>query len=107
MKLRNTLTAILGATLVSASAFAATPDKEYRFVGDTQFSSFCKAIVMDDVKVMRTSLARGVGRIGASQRDVLRLVTAEDGLTCNGSSLIEFSLQRNAASVHRYLTSRN
>ncbi len=107
MKALKTLIAAAAFTTVASSALAATPEKEYRFVGDTQFSGFCKAIVMDDVKALRTSLARSVGLIGASQREVLRLVTAEDGLTCNGASLIDFSVQRDASAVHQFLTSRS
>ncbi len=59
------------------------------------------------VRVLRSSLSRNVGRIGASQREVLRMVTSEEGLTCNGSSLIEFSVERHADAVHEYLTSRS
>ena len=76
-------------------------------MGDTQFAGFCKAIVLDDVKVLRSSLSRNVGRIGASQREVLRLVTSEDGLTCNGISLIDFAVERDASAVREYLTSRS
>ncbi|MEW9799546.1 hypothetical protein [Alteromonas sp. CYL-A6] len=113
MKVSKTLTTLASATflagmaLVSATATAAMDDKQYRFVGDTQFSSFCKAVVMDDVGVLRTSVSRKVGLIGASEREVLRLITADNGLTCNGSSLIEFSLQRKATSVYEYLSNRS
>ena len=106
MKLLKTLAAT--AALSSAfNAVAAGPQKDVRFVGDTQFAGFCKAIVLDDVKVLRSSLSRNVGRIGASQREVLRLVTSEDGLTCNGISLIDFAVERDASAVREYLTSRS
>lgn len=106
MKVLKVLSA--AATLFFAvSASAADSSKDLRFTGDTQFSGFCKAIVLDDVRVLRSSLARNVGRIGGSQREVLRLVTAEDGLTCNGASLIEFSVERDANSVHEFLVSRS
>ena len=98
----------VSATLLSVcSANAAAPQKDVRFVGETQFAGFCKAIINDDIKVLRSSLSRNVGRIGASQREVLRLVTSEEGLTCNGSSLIECSVERHADAVHEYLTSRS
>jgi len=105
MKLFKTLAAT--AALAFAVNANAAPEKDVRFVGETQFSGFCKAVVLDDIKVLRSNLARNVGRIGASQREVLRMVTAEDGLTCNGVNLIKFSVERDANSVHEYLTSRS
>tara|TARA_B100002049_G_C15916350_1_gene306145 strand:- start:120 stop:440 length:321 start_codon:yes stop_codon:yes gene_type:complete len=106
MKVSKIIFAAASVIALNANATNLT-DKEVRFVGDTQFASFCKAIVLDDVKVLRSSLARNVGRIGASQREVLRLVTAEGGLTCNGINLIDFSKERNASAVSEYLTSRS
>lgn len=91
----------------SASVSAATGDTQFQFVGDTQFSGFCKAVVLDDVGVLRTSLTRSVGLIGATEREVLRLLTADNGMTCNGASLIEFSLERKASAVYQYLSSRS
>ena len=88
-------------------ACALTGGKDVRFVGETQFAGFYKAIINDDVRVLRSSLSRNVGRIGASQREVLRMVTSEEGLTCNGRSLIEFSVERHADAVHDYLMSRS
>ncbi|WP_414830695.1 DUF3718 domain-containing protein [Alteromonas sp. H39] len=107
MKTVKALAMVLGMVAASGSALAAAPQKDVRFVGDTQFSGFCKAIVMDDIKVLRANLSRNVGRIGASQREVLRMVTAEDGLTCNGETLIDFSMKRDANAVYEYLTSRS
>ncbi|WDT87813.1 DUF3718 domain-containing protein [Alteromonas sp. 009811495] len=102
-----TLSALLVSSAITFSVSAAAPQKDVRFVGETQFAGFCKAIVNDDIKVLRSSLSRNVGRIGASQREVLRMVTSEEGLTCNGSSLIEFSVERDANAVYEYLTSRS
>lgn len=99
--------AVTAVMACSVSANAAAPQKEVRFVGETQFAGFCKAIINDDIRVLRSNLSRNVGRIGASQREVLRLVTSEEGLTCNGSSLIEFSVERDADSIYEFLTSRS
>ncbi len=107
MKTVKSIMLALGLATVSVSTLAAAPGKDVRFVGDTQFSGFCKAVVMDDVRVLRANLSRNVGRIGASQREVLRLVTADNGLTCNGETLIDFSMQRGAGDVYEYLTSRS
>lgn len=101
----KSLAAVLTVAAVSAPAFAA--DKEYRFVGDTQFAGFCKAVATDDVRALRVNLSRNVGRIAATEREVLRMVTAEDGLTCNGENLVEFSVHREASDVHEFLTSRS
>jgi hypothetical protein len=107
--LKSTLvtSAVVIASTMAFNASAAAPQKDVRFVGETQFAGFCKAIINDDIKVLRSSLSRNVGRIGASQREVLRMVTSEEGLTCNGSSLIEFSVERDANAVYEYLTSRS
>ena len=110
MKLFKSTLVTSALVVTSAMAFsvsAAAPQKDVRFVGETQFAGFCKAIINDDIKVLRSSLSRNVGRIGASQREVLRMVTSEEGLTCNGSSLIEFSVERDANAVYEYLTSRS
>lgn len=106
MKLLKTI--IATATLSFAfSASAATSEKEVRFVGETEFAGFCKAIINDDMKTFRSNLFRNIGRIGDSQRQVLRLVTSETGLTCNGSNLIQFSAERGADTVYEFLTSRS
>ena len=109
MKLAKTVKVLAATATVafSINASAAAPQKDVRFVGETQFAGFCKAIINDDVRVLRSSLSRNVGRIGASQREVLRMVTSEEGLTCNGSSLIEFSVERHADAVHDSLMSRS
>lgn len=104
---KTTLVALATTAALSSQAMADAPVKSVRFVGDTDFAGFCKAIVKDDIRLLRSSLARNVGRIAASQREVLRLVTAEDGMTCNGTNLIEFSVERNADSVYQYLTQRS
>jgi len=105
MKLLKTLT-VSAALALTFGASANTDQENVRFVGETQYAGFCKAVVLDDVKVLRSNVARNVGRIGASQREVLRMVTAENGLTCNGTNLIKFSEERNADAVRDYLTSR-
>lgn len=106
MKLFKTL--IATATLSFAvNASAAATQKEVRFIGETEFAGFCKAIINDDIRTLRSSLSRSVGRIGDSQRQVLRVITSDTGLTCNGSNLIDFSVERGADSVHEFLISRS
>jgi hypothetical protein len=105
--LKTTVMAALASTLVSTSVLADSAADGVRFSGDTQFSSFCNAVVQDDLRLLRSSAARNVGVVGTSQREVLRLVTADNGVTCNGISLIEFSKQRHANSVYQYLATRS
>ena len=64
--------AVTATVAFSVNATAAAPQKDIRFVGETQFAGFCKAVINDD-----------------------------------GSSLIEFSVERQADAVHEYLTSRS
>lgn len=98
--------AVLALTGVSAASADVTADS-VRFVGDTEYSGFCKAVVKDDVRLLRSSVSRNVGLIGSSQREVLRVVSAKDGVTCNGVSLVEFSESRDASNVYQFLTSRS
>ncbi|WP_252728046.1 DUF3718 domain-containing protein [Alteromonas sp. C1M14] len=100
------LTKTFIAALAAAAAVAPVTAKDYRFIGDTQFAGFCKAVATDDVRALRANLSRNVGRIAATEREVLRMLTAQDGLTCNGANLIEFSVQRDASAVHDFLIAR-
>lgn len=100
--LTKTLITVLATAAVSGPVAA----KEFRFIGDTQYAGFCKAVATDDVRGLRANLSRNVGRIAATEREVLRMLTAEDGLTCNGVNLIDFSVQRDASAVHDFLTAR-
>ena len=67
MKLLKTIIAAT-ALSIACSASAATSEKEVRFVGETEFAGFCKAIINDDIKTFRSNISRNVGRIGDSQR---------------------------------------
>ncbi|MFC3095576.1 hypothetical protein DRW07_08340 [Alteromonas sediminis] len=79
-------------------------DKAYLYSGDLQYASFCRAVVLDDLRILKASLSRHVGRIAGSEKDVLRRVVQSDGLKCNGKGLIDFSKRRNARQVHTFLT---
>ena len=108
--MKNSVKAILASTLMvvaASSAHAADSAKEARYVGDVAFANFCKAAVLDDVRILRSSISRQVGRIGVSEKQVVRLVTADKGLTCNGESLVNFSKRRDAKEVYSFLTTYN
>ncbi|MDC8831235.1 DUF3718 domain-containing protein [Alteromonas gilva] len=104
---KSTITAAVLSVMSVASASADVTADGVRFIGDTEFAGFCKAVVKDDVRLLRTSVSRNIGLIGASQREVLKVVKAENGVTCNGVSLVEFSQSRDASNVYQFLTARS
>lgn len=94
-------------TMFSVAALAHDTAKPAQFVGDVKYASFCEAVVLDDVRVLRNSLSRKVGQIGSNQRQVLRRVMESDGIKCNGENLMEFSKRRNASDIHAFLNEAN
>jgi len=93
---------------LALSAFAAKAhtesDSSYRFAGDHEYARFCKAVVTDDVKMLKRSITGKVGLVAGSRKNVLRKLLSEDGLKCNGSDLIKFSKEREAFKVNAYLS---
>ncbi|NCP65079.1 MAG: DUF3718 domain-containing protein [Paraglaciecola sp.] len=96
------------ATLLAMSAFAAHAHMEstlsYKFKGDQAYSNFCKAVLTDDVDLLKRSIRSKVGDVATSRKEVLRKLISTDGMTCNDISLVEFSKQREAKEVYAYLT---
>ncbi|QCZ93703.1 DUF3718 domain-containing protein [Salinimonas iocasae] len=107
MKLLNKTLLATSALLVLGQAVAADNQPVVKYKGDTSFSGFCKAVVKDDVRILRSSIQRSVGNVAASDREVIRRITAKNGLTCNGSNLIEFSEKRNAKQVKSFLMAQS
>ena len=105
--IKSTIAAAVLTVMGTASAFADITAEGVRFTGDTEFAGFCKAVVKDDVRMLRSSVSRNIGLIGDSQREVLKVVSAKDGVTCNGVSLIEFSQSRDASNIYQFLTARS
>lgn len=89
---------------VNANAHLKTETAEYRFAGDMEYSSFCKAVVENDLDLFKRTISNKVGTLAGSRKDVVRKLVSEDGMTCNGANLVEFSMQREASDVHAYLT---
>ncbi len=79
---------------------------DVRFIGETEYAGFCKAVVQDDVSVLEKNVNRYVGKLAGSREAVLERVTAKDGLLCNGDNLIVFAERRGAQAVHRFLSGR-
>jgi hypothetical protein len=94
-------------TMLWASAASAHLNKDltYRFAGDIDYAGFCKAIVTNDVDMLKRNVKNKVGQLASRSEEVLRILISENGIKCNGIDLIEFSKQREANEVYAYLTS--
>lgn len=78
--------------------------KSFKFSGDTDYASFCKAVITDDVELLKRSIRDKVGEVASSSKHVLQKLIAADGMKCNDVNLVEFSQQREAKAVNAYLT---
>jgi hypothetical protein len=94
--------------ILAMSAFAANAhmksDDNYRFVGDREYSSFCEAVMTNDLDMLKRGIRSKVGLVASNRKDVLRKLLSIDGMKCNGIDLIKFSKQRKASEVYAYLT---
>jgi hypothetical protein len=90
------------------SAFAANAGMKsaanYKFAGEMAYADFCKAVVTDDLVLLKRSIRSKVGEVAHSSKDVLRKLVADDGMKCNNTDLLEFSKQREAKDVQAYLS---
>jgi hypothetical protein len=103
--MKKVLLVTLALSAFTASAHMKSED-DYRFAGDQDYSGFCKAVVTDDVTMLKRGVTDKVGLVAGSRKDVLRKLLSIDGMTCNGIDLLEFSKQREASKVHAYLTDK-
>ncbi|MCC2617328.1 hypothetical protein LJ739_13830 [Aestuariibacter halophilus] len=90
----------LGLTL---SVQASVQDNNIKYVGDTHYAGFCKAVVTDNVVLFKRAINRFVGTLGGSQKDVLQRVLENNSVTCAGEGLKDFSNQRNAMQVAAFI----
>jgi hypothetical protein len=105
MTMKKVLIATLALAAFTASAHM-KPEQAYRFAGDQEYAAFCKAVVSDDVKMLKRKISAKVGLLAASRKEVLRKLLSSDGMKCNGSDLLEFSKQREASEVLSYLITK-
>jgi hypothetical protein len=92
---------------VSFNATAALESaKKVKFVGDTEFASFCKAAVNNDVSLFKRSIERQVGVIASSKQKVLDLVLDANNVSCSGKGLTEFSETRQATDVVNFIQTK-
>ncbi len=111
MKNRNLMLTTAALSLLAISPFASAATEQsltesVKFTGDTKYASFCKAVLENSVSSIRQSAMRSVGEVAPSRRSVIRVVSADDGVTCNGKTLIEFSVEKNATDVHAFLVAQ-
>jgi hypothetical protein len=78
----------------------------YKFSGDLAFAGFCKAVLHNDVSMLRRNVSQQVGRVAATSRGVYRSLLDTDGVTCAGQDLITFSETRRADDIVAYLKQR-
>lgn len=90
-------------TLNASAKLGSSADK-VKYSGDLEYSSFCEAIVKDDVKLLKRSVAKKIGQVANSSQGVLKKLIAADGMACNGVDLVSFSEQRKASEVYNYLS---
>ena len=101
MKLLSLL--LLGSLSLPAIADSKREDK-YRYAGDMQYAGFCKAIVLNDLGLFKRNLKNKMADKSMTKKALLRKLTAKDGITCNGSDLVNFSMQREASEVYAFIT---
>jgi hypothetical protein len=89
---------------LNASAKLGSQDK-VQYAGDLGYKKFCEAVVKDDVYMLKRSVRNKIGLIASSSEAVLKILTASDGMQCNGVDLVSFSEQRRASQVYQYLSS--
>ncbi|MBU3004848.1 DUF3718 domain-containing protein [Paraglaciecola arctica] len=89
---------------LNATAKLGSTDK-VKYAGDLAYANFCEAVVKDDVNMLKKSVRSKIGVVARSNQSVLKKLTAENGMSCNGVDLLSFSEQRNASKVFDYLTS--
>ncbi|WP_100656525.1 DUF3718 domain-containing protein [Alteromonas flava] len=100
------LVGVFMSTAALASSPETTPAENVKYTGDVRFAGFCKAVLENSVTSIQHFATRSVGEVAASRRAVIRAVAADNGVTCNGKTLIEFSLEKNATDVHAFLVAQ-
>lgn len=97
---------VVAAACLSFNASAAMQDsKKVKYVGDTEFASFCEAAVKNDANLFKRSVSRQVGVLASSKQRVLDLVLNAENVSCDGKGLVEFSESRQASEVVNFINS--
>ena len=91
------------AFIKSATAVDQIEQAKYKFVGDKNFASFCKAALTNNVELFKRSVRSQVGIIATSTSAVMDLVLDSNNVTCAGQGLKEFSGSRQATDIVNYI----
>ncbi|WP_340678146.1 hypothetical protein [Paraglaciecola sp.] len=98
------MSVVVSAACLSFNANAALESvKNVKYVGDTEFASFCKAAVTNDVSLFKRAVSRQVGVLASSKQKVLELVLDANNVSCAGKGLTEFSENRQATDVVNFI----
>ena len=98
------ISVVVSAACLSFNANAALQGaKNVKYVGDTEFASFCKAAVTNDVNLFKRAVSRQVGVLANSKQKVLDLVLDSNNVSCAGKGLTEFSENRQATDVVNFI----
>lgn len=93
--------------LCAFNANAALESKsKVKYKGDLEYSSFCEAVVTDDVEMLKKNLRSQVGKLAGTQKRVKTLLMSDEGVKCNGTNLKEFSKERAAKQVAAFLQAK-
>ncbi len=103
--MKNILVAAVISFLFAFTANATMSNNtQVKYVGDTEFASFCKAVLDDNVMLFKRSLNRFVGSLGGNKQGVLQRVLENNSVQCAGQGLVEFSQNRKATEVAKFLS---
>lgn len=95
---------VLSVALCALNANAALKSKsKVTYKGDVEYSSFCEAVVADDVALMKKSLRNQIGVVAGTQKRVKNKLMSDEGVKCNGTGLKAFSKERAAKQVSEFL----
>ena len=100
--MKKQLCVLFAALSISAGASASTSAPTVKFDGPPVFSNFCKAVIQDNVSLLKRSLRMKIDYAAANstKRKVLRELVSERGMTCNNQSLINFAQAQDAENVY-------
>ncbi|GAB5379263.1 MAG: hypothetical protein Alis3KO_12500 [Aliiglaciecola sp.] len=104
--MKKVILATLFSAAVSFTASASNAPANVKYVGDTHFAPFCKAVINNDVKLFKIALNRFVGELGSSQKRVLNRVLESNSVTCAGQDLVDFAQSRKATAIDSFISTK-
>lgn len=101
---KQILAVLLSSSFALTAQATLTEKPQVKYVGDTEYASFCKAVLEDNVLLFKRSLKRFVGPLGGNKQGVLQRVLENNNVQCAGQGLIEFSENRKATQVAKFIS---